>query len=393
MKQLKRFKGHTDIGSVDKDKGIIFGVSVITGNREATGHQEFIDEKTVDQVIKFGKETGDTGLKARFDHPNACGRSMGTAVGRFKNFRKDGLQARADLHLLDSATTTPDGDLRTHLLDLAQEDSEIFATSIVFRPDHENMNAPNPEDHPDRDESDPFMFPHTRIASLHACDVVDEAAANDGLFGNPAYMAEQAEHWANEHPEIIESILKSFFNNNKNLKFMSTKKKETQTTEETTGKVEEAKVGDNTTVETSTEEGTTENKEEGLSKGLSDVVTKYLKPAADYIQGKANEDKLQAKIDEAVQKAGVDFSAQLADVKKAHEAELEAATAETNKLKAQPSAPAATPDPSLDGEKGVLSSRDEAENGFQELFGKRSRINNLNRKAVEKTETKKETSE
>ncbi len=210
-KKLIKFKSNTDnqSGPVDRESGIILGVSVITGNREALGHGSFIDETMVDQVVEAGNDVGKQGLKARFDHPSACFKSIGTAIGRFKNFRREGEKAVADLHLLDSAASSPEGDLRTHVLDLAEEDPDIFATSIVFQMDEaEEFSA---EDFPEKDEEDAFFLPHARLKKLMACDIVDEGAANDGLFGRPDYLAEQAEKWGKENPEIVESVITNYF--------------------------------------------------------------------------------------------------------------------------------------------------------------------------------------
>jgi uncharacterized coiled-coil protein SlyX len=152
---------------------------------------------------------------------------MGTVVGRFKNFRRDGLQARADLYLLASAADSPAGDYRTYILNLAEEDPNAFATSIVFRSGEAEEFSPN--DYPHLDENDPFFYPHARIKSLTHCDVVDEGAANDGLFGRPDYLAEQAERWSKENPQAVKAfmpILLPFIEEIVNNKFkdMSTEK-------------------------------------------------------------------------------------------------------------------------------------------------------------------------
>lgn len=195
------------VGEIDRENGIVYGVSVITIG-EAKGHQEYVDETTIEQVLAAGVAAEPAGIKSRFDHPNACSRSIGTYTGRFHSFRRDGEKVRADLHLADVAAKAPDGDLRTYIMDLAEEDSDAFATSIVFRPDKPEIFEPGPED--DVAEDDPVRFTHVRLAALHACDVVDSGAANDGLFGRPDYMAEQAERWARDNPGIIGRILKGY---------------------------------------------------------------------------------------------------------------------------------------------------------------------------------------
>lgn len=232
MSKITKFKSDKSVGSVDKEAGIIYGVAVITGGREALGHESYVDDVMVDQVVALGQEADKgPGLKARFDHPNSCYKSVGTAIGRFKNFRKDGDKAIADLHILDSAAKSPDGDLRTYILELAEEDSEMFATSIVFRPGEDHIESP--EDNPDMDENAAFLLPHSRVDSLLACDIVDQGAANDSLFGSPNYMAEQIESWSKENPEIINTVLDTYFKNKENKTIAMSKEVIAPATEET----------------------------------------------------------------------------------------------------------------------------------------------------------------
>lgn len=221
-KQLTKFQGKFKAGVVDRESNIIHGMTLIQGNREALGHEMFIDEKFVRSVVKQGKETGDIGLKARFDHPSACFSSMGSQIGRFKNFRMKEDRAIADLHLAPFAfASNPNGNLGEFLMDAAENDPDIMGNSIVFRgAEPENFRAGD-DDNPDDPE---FLFPHARLEELHGCDVVDQGAATDGMFsifGRPNYMAEQAELWIDEHPEILKTILepifKKFINQNQSI--------------------------------------------------------------------------------------------------------------------------------------------------------------------------------
>lgn len=210
-KSISRFDSNNSVGSVDKEKGIIYGISIITVG-EAAKHGVFVDETMVNQVVEKGKAKEPLGLKSRFDHPGACSRAIGTFTGRFHNFRRDGLQARADLFLAESSAISPDGNLREYILELAEEDPDAFATSIVFTnaepfiPDQETMGQ---DGLPAKD--DPYWYPHSRVDSLYHCDIVDEGAANKGLFGRPDYWAEQAEKWSNEHPGVIGKIIANYY--------------------------------------------------------------------------------------------------------------------------------------------------------------------------------------
>lgn len=218
---LIRFSEHNPIGQIDRENGIIYGVSVITSGREATGHGMYVDQKMIEQVNEFGQAAGEVGVKARFDHPNPCASSMGTELGRFKNFRIDGNQVRADLHLNESSAKSPNGNYREYVLSLAEEDPDQFATSIVFRPDEDYI--PNREDYPgeSQEDSNPFWMPHARVASLTHVDVVNEGAANDGLFSNGVemeYVKLKAKQFMKDHADIIkpalESVVQQYFKEN-----------------------------------------------------------------------------------------------------------------------------------------------------------------------------------
>jgi hypothetical protein len=149
------------------------------------------------------------GLKARFGHPNMCSTALGTFIGRFKNFAVDGDQVRADLFMSASAKETPHGNLYDYVLNMAKNEPDVFGTSIVFTPGRtyrrddegnkvivESFDAGN--DEPVFVECD----------ALHACDAVDEPAANDGLFSkfSQETLAGQVTEFLDLHPEVFEAI-------------------------------------------------------------------------------------------------------------------------------------------------------------------------------------------
>ena len=74
--------------SIDHEKGIIKGVKVCSEG-DAKGHGVYLNKQFVRDVAKFGKEQT-VGVKARFGHPNMCDTTLGTYIGRFKNFRTTG---------------------------------------------------------------------------------------------------------------------------------------------------------------------------------------------------------------------------------------------------------------------------------------------------------------
>lgn len=180
--------------AVDREQGIIYGYSVITKG-PALGHNMQVDDTTLDQVVSFGNKAK-AGIKSRFDHPNASNTSMGTFLGRTKNFRKVGGQVLADLHLSESAKEAPQGDLHSYVLGLAEHDPAAFGASIVFSGKAEpQLNADGTEKRDEKGERLPRL---ARIEQLLASDVVDEPAANpNGLFDRGDSLASKVTAFLN----------------------------------------------------------------------------------------------------------------------------------------------------------------------------------------------------
>ena len=163
---------------VDRESRTIFGVAVATDG-PALGHQMDIDRTFLEQLVTAGNQAKQ-GIKARFDHPNASSTSMGTAIGRFKQFRKTGAIVRADLHLLKSAELAPEGNYPEYIMELALEDPQSFGTSIVFSGKPEYILEADGTRKKGGDGKP--LNPRARLEKLYAADVVDEPAANPGGF-------------------------------------------------------------------------------------------------------------------------------------------------------------------------------------------------------------------
>lgn len=165
-----------------KSKGVIRGFAVMTqGNvKDIRGWE--IDTTTLDQIVTAGNAHANLGLKSRFGHPNMSTTALGTFLGRVKNFYRDGNIARADLYISRTAYDTPEGDLASYVLDLAEKDPEAFGTSVVLG-DYELVFRINTDGTPQKDEKGNDLPPLLRVQSLLAVDVVDEPAANNSLFG------------------------------------------------------------------------------------------------------------------------------------------------------------------------------------------------------------------
>jgi hypothetical protein len=228
---------------VDREKGIISGALVVTEG-EAKGHGLWLESGFVDEVVAQGNASK-SGLKARFGHPNMCSTALGTFLGRWKNFRvetitrNDGSKAsaaRADLFLSASAKDTPNGDLFDYVLTLAEKDGDMFGTSIVFTRGEEYRRTRSGKrvtrqweagkdgydaqgykafrwvDESGKDH-DPATDPiierdYVTCKKLHACDAVDDPAANDGLFSQFAQetVAGQITEFLDLHPQVWTAV-------------------------------------------------------------------------------------------------------------------------------------------------------------------------------------------
>lgn len=166
---------------VDRENEIIHGFSVITKG-EVKGHGVEADDKTVDQVVELGNAV-EMGIKSRFGHPTMSSTALGTFLGRAKNFRRDGDIARADLHISETAHKTPNGDLAGYVMDLAEADPAAFGSSIVFKLKEEKRIEKDGTPMKD-EETGEELIPLARVERLDGADIVDNPAANVGMFGD-----------------------------------------------------------------------------------------------------------------------------------------------------------------------------------------------------------------
>ena len=158
---------------VDRKNGIISNV-VVTAIGEAKGHNIHLDSNFLNEVVSLASKHK-TGIKARFGHPNICSTALGTYLGRYKNYHRVGDQVLADLHLDKSAKKSPNGDLYEYVLDMAENNPDMFGASIAFK-QGEAIKKFSEEDGKKIEKS------YATIKALYATDLVDSPAATDGLF-------------------------------------------------------------------------------------------------------------------------------------------------------------------------------------------------------------------
>lgn len=202
----------------DDENGILYGV-IMCQVGEAKGHDVHLEQEFIDAGIAYAqKYHGDKGMKARFGHPGMSNETLGTEMGRFKNFRVVDDKMVADLHLYKSANLSPtQPGMRDWMLSMAEEDPEAIMCSIVFTVDHyyqydgdgKKIKIWYYTEDGDWVTANSQMKVYVALKELMFCDIVDQGAATDKLFSedlNSDKFAVIATQFFNEYPQIEEFI-------------------------------------------------------------------------------------------------------------------------------------------------------------------------------------------
>lgn len=179
--QSDMFRTEVSTGAerVDRKAKVIYGASLMQEGDVNDDRDWTVDSGTLANALDLMQQSN-AGSKARFTHPNMSADGMGTFLGRWKNPRIDGDNLRADLHLAEAAFKSPNGDLGTYVMDLADEDPESFGLSLATRINNEAMKKIRLEKQA-ADENWKGRTP-LRFRAVHAADVVDDPAATRGGF-------------------------------------------------------------------------------------------------------------------------------------------------------------------------------------------------------------------
>src|SRR3990167_4128369 len=150
---------------VDRGKGVIFGVAVMTEGTytdrqyKLEGGKEIplvCDHTTLEQIMASAK-TYATGLKVKADHRSG----IFSTAGHLKNFRIEGKTLRADLHVLSTEEN------REKLFEMAESIPDTFGLSVSFSGPYEVIGGKA----------------YDRCTEIYSADLVSEPAANPtGLF-------------------------------------------------------------------------------------------------------------------------------------------------------------------------------------------------------------------
>lgn len=170
-------------GKIDREAGVIYGVSVITEG-PALGHDEMIDGLTLKQVETAASQYAG-GLKVVDRHTRSTD-SVFSTVGALKAFRIEGKQLRADLHLLKSEANAG------KLMEMAETMPDSFGLSIAFSGPRETRDGVN----------------YSRCSEIYNAALVDVPAANPtGLF---AAQVDAQDKTTMKPEEIIAECQKQF---------------------------------------------------------------------------------------------------------------------------------------------------------------------------------------
>jgi hypothetical protein len=155
MQKLTLFAAATG-SRVDREAGVLRGVSVITAGVEAKGHGIWIDQTSL-EMVKAAAETYVDGLQVKSDH----GSGFGEIEGVLRDFVIDGNQLRADFHLIKS------GEEYERIMEMAEMMPSSFGLSIEFSGISEEIDE----------------YRYARPVEIYAVALVDQPAANpSGLF-------------------------------------------------------------------------------------------------------------------------------------------------------------------------------------------------------------------
>lgn len=142
-----------DHGKIDKDKGIIHDVSLITSHIEARGHDLHTDDVTLEQVCDLASAMGQVPVK--WNHKTGAD----SVNGYVTNFRVAGNKTKADWHLLMSH---PNYDQAIELAERMPGNVGLSVAFVGAEPESKNGKK------------------FARVEELVSVDLVAQPAANPG---------------------------------------------------------------------------------------------------------------------------------------------------------------------------------------------------------------------
>jgi len=177
------------------ENGVINGVVIIQEGKDKAG--DYFDRNFLDNIVRQGNSYPQ-GIKSRFGHPNMCKDSLGSYLGRYKDFRiqttADGSVVKADLFLDPISKTSPDGDLYTYVMNMSQTNPDMFGNSIVFAGESDEI------------EMNGERVMQMSLVSFMASDLVDSPCATDSLFKSSNDLGIVMTQFLDENPNVMDVI-------------------------------------------------------------------------------------------------------------------------------------------------------------------------------------------
>jgi hypothetical protein len=160
----------SEVSNIDLESGIILGVKEANLGLNKNGY--FFTEELLNGLMEQGNQGA--GIKSRFGHPTQGLESLGTYIGRKKNFRIENGSLYSDLHLdpLTKDTMVNGTSTFNFIIKMAQSNPDMLGCSVVFSASVEEVEI----------EGANQLVP--KLIKFTASDLVDEPAATDHLFNS-----------------------------------------------------------------------------------------------------------------------------------------------------------------------------------------------------------------
>lgn len=192
----------TDV-QIDRATGTIKGI--VIGQKGFDKSGEYWDSVFLNQLVTAGNSLP-KGLKSRFGHPTMCDTTLGSYIGRYKNFSiSKGASGKevvtADLYLDPICKDAPGGrgNLFDYVLNMAEKNNDMFGNSIAF---YENERELINETFGAETKSIYAL----RLKTFDSSDLVDSPCATDELFKDTDDIGVIVTNFLESNPRIFELL-------------------------------------------------------------------------------------------------------------------------------------------------------------------------------------------
>lgn len=190
--------------NVDADNGILKNVEIAKFGKNK--NDSYFSEEFLNDLVANGNAQKN-GVKSRFGHPNMCATSLGTFIGRFKEFELREQKVYANLYLdpitKDVQVEGKGISMFDYIVKMAASNPDMFGNSIVVMCDWEMIQLEN-------EEGKKEMVESLILKEFVSSDLVDDPAATDALFSsNPNDLGVIVTSFLDDNPEIFDTINKN----------------------------------------------------------------------------------------------------------------------------------------------------------------------------------------